>query len=252
MRPRPAAPRALFFVVLGLALLTAGLLAAGTAGAAGQGAQVGRYLGSTEQQRSVAMRIAEQNGKLVIATFESSIKVECPGAPEFTSTFGPRPDAAIDGDDRVSFKVGDNITVSMFLVGELAHGKIDYAGSGCHDSFKFTAYLQPPDPIVQAGRYVGTFHRETYALTVAQKRGYFEVTNFDGVAETCDGKKLGVDVSPTAFIDVDGLVDFTALSGRVKVALKFHHKSHVEGRITYADGKCSETIGFAARLKPAT
>ena len=104
---------------------------------------------------------------------------------------------------------------------------------------------------MQEGRYVGISNREPVEITVEQRRGYFELTGFSGTTEDCQRKVLGFDVSPAAFIDADGAVDFKALGGRVTVDIRFHHKSHAEGHIAYSHGDCTRSNGFGARLKLA-
>jgi hypothetical protein len=250
MRPRPVTVRAVW------AVLIASLLATAVIGAAGAGAAqevlVGRYAGHvTGQGKSVDFRVAREGDKLVLASFSGALEAQCKaGRGKQSATFGGGKGTVIPADGRVDFEaLGGGVKVSIVLGGPVAVGRIDYSAPDCDDSVKFTAELQPPDPILQAGRYLGTFRGETYGLTVVQKRGYFELTDFTGAAENCQDKKLGVDVSPDAFVDGEGRADFTALGGRVKVAVKFHHKSHVEGSVTYSEPGCSNTVGFAARLK---
>jgi hypothetical protein len=244
-------PRPRVLIVLAIALLAAlAVTGVGTTSAA-QEVLAGRYAGHvTGQGKSIEFRVARDGDKLVIASFSGSLEARCQGGlGTQTTAFGGGKGTVIPTDGRVDFKT-EAVAVSIILGGPVAVGRIDYSMPSCHDSVRFTAELQPPDPIVQAGRYSGTFHHDDYDLTVVQKRGYFELTDFSGVAETCQDKKLGVDVSPEAFIDGNGLADFTALSGRVKVDVKFHHKSHAEGQVTYSDGSCTNTVGFGARLKP--
>jgi len=120
------------------------------------------------------MRVERKNGQLMLASFQGSIAVHCPPAGPASSTFGARPGAAIGGDDRVEFKAAEGaVTVTINLGGEVPVGRIAYSMGNCHSSSTFVAYLQPPDPIMQAGRYVGTSSREAVELRVAQKRGFF-------------------------------------------------------------------------------
>lgn len=250
MRLRPAAARALF-AVLAAALLASALIGAVTAGAA-QEVLVGRYAGHvTGQAKNVEFRVAREGDKLVLASFTGALEAQCQrGLGRQSAAFGGGKGTAIPADGRVEFEaLSGAVKVSLILGGPVAVGRIDYRAPDCNDSVKFTTELQPPDPILRAGRYEGTFAGETYGLTVVQKRGYFELTDFTGLAEDCKDKKLGVDVSPEAFIDGEGRADFTALGGRVKVAVRFHHKVHVEGSVTYSEPGCSNTVGFGARLK---
>lgn len=101
-------------------------------------------------------------------------------------------DAGAREGGKVQFK-SDRMEVSIVLGGPVAVGRINYSMPSCRDSVRFTTEIQPPDP---AGGPL------------------------PGIAENCQDQKLGVDVSPEAFID--------------------------------GDGKGSESADFSARLKPAT
>lgn len=250
MRMRLAARRPLFVVALGSTLIAAALFGAVTAEARDE-VLVGRYAGHvTGQGKNIEFRVARDGEKLEIASFSGSLEARCQDGGTQGATFSGGKGTAIPTDGKVKFTAG-GVDVSIILGGPVAVGRIDYSMPGCHDSVRFTAELQPPDPILQAGRYTSVSRGVETSLTVLQKRGYFELTQFSGLAENCQDQKLGIDAPPEAFIDGEGHADFTALGGRVKVEVKFHHKSHVEGRVTYSDGKCSETVGFGARLNPA-
>jgi hypothetical protein len=250
IRSRLAAPRAFLAVVLVVALSASALLAVTTAGANSQEVLVGRYVGSTDQQRGVEMRVEKKDGKLVVASFQSSMALNCPPAGATSSTFGARPGAAIGGDGKVEFGAAEGaVKVSIILGGEVPVGRIDYSSGSCHFSSKFTAYIQPPDPIVTAGRYFSSGSKGV-EMHVTEKRGYFELTDFSGRVKDCARKVFGIDAEPKAFIEEDGQVEFTALGGRARVEMTFHHKVHVQGRVVYSHGGCTEDETFAARLAP--
>lgn len=237
-----------------LAVMALALAAIGVAATASSGAQevlVGRYTGHTSQGKDVEFRIERQGDDLVIASFSGSLDT-CGGGQ--SATFGARENTVIPSDGRVEFKaLGGSVTVSIVIAGTGSVGKIDYAMAGCNGNARFSAELQPPDPLVQAGLYLGqSTPKEPVEIEVRQKRGYFELTKFVGVASNCERGLMEIDASPAAIIEGDGRVDFKTLSGRVTIDIRFHHKSHAEGHIVYASGNCTRTDGFGARLKPAS
>jgi hypothetical protein len=242
--------RKAFVVALASVALVVALAVAAVGSAGAADVLVGRYNGHTSQGKSVEFRIERQGDALVIASFSGSLDT-CGGGQG--ATFGARENTVIPSDGRVEFKaLGGSVTVSIVIAGTGSVGKIDYALAGCKGNARFSAELQPPDPIVQAGLYLGqSTPKEPVEIEVQQKRGYFELTKFVGVASNCDRGLMEIDASPAAIIEGDGRVDFKALGGRVTVDIKFHHKSHAEGHIEYTHGSCARTDGFGARLKPA-
>lgn len=244
MRPRLTVFRVLL-VAVAAALPATALIGAATADGRTE-ILVGRYTGQTSQGKKVEFRLVREGDKLVIASFTGALD-HCGGS----STFGTRDNTVIPADGRVTLRaLGGDVTISIIVGGPTSVGRIDYSMAGCSANVRFSADLQPPDDIAETGRYRGVFHSDTYELTVVKKRGYFEATDFTGVATNCQGKKLGIDVSPDAFIDEAGKAEFTALSGRVKVELRFHHQRQAEGRVTYSEGNCSEEVTFAVRHNP--
>lgn len=253
IRSRLAAARALFALVFVVALSASALLVATTAGADSREVLIGRYVGNTDQQRGVELRVERKDGQLVIASFQSSIALNCPPAGPVSSTFGARPDAVIGGNGRVEFTAAEGaVKVSINLGGEAIIGRIDYSSGSCHLNSTFIAYIQPPDPIATAGRYVGGTGDREVQMHLTQKRGYVELTDFSGQVRDCDRKLYGIDAKPEAFIPEDGKVEFKALGGRARVEITFHHKVHANGQIVYTHGSCTENELFATRLKPAT
>jgi hypothetical protein len=254
MRPRFVVPRALF-AALATALLGAALVVALSASAgAAPDVLVGRYAGSTAQEKPVTLRVERDGGKLEVAEFASAIKSQCPdsvGTQE--AVFNGGKGTAIN-DGRAEFgALGGGVKVKLILGGPLALGTISYSFTDCKGSVNFSAPYQSPDPILQAGRYIGkNSEKEDILMVVTQKRGYFELTDFQGGVRDCKDHTFGIDEAPKVLIDGDGTVDFKVLSGRATVNVKFHHRSHAEGRIVYAHGDCRGDTNIGARLKPAS